>query len=153
MSSRPYQCAIKWASEDYLGIPLQSGCQTLQHQKYSGSVAETFLLVETSTGCQQVYPILHCLCYFQTGHQETRLVHSSAYSWQALRIHLSGLHVGPPFHQEGKWLCFCGCWSLFQDGDFGRLQEEHHGGGHCQNFLWMSVGTLWDPPNHYLRLG
>jgi hypothetical protein len=37
-------------------------------EKTSGSATKTFLLVETSTGCQQVYQVLHCLCYFQTDH-------------------------------------------------------------------------------------
>jgi hypothetical protein len=57
-------CAI-WAifvfhqvreSEANLGIPLQSSGRTLRHGKDSGSVATTFLLDETSIGCQQVYP-------------------------------------------------------------------------------------------------
>jgi hypothetical protein len=45
-----------------------SGGRTLWHRKDSGSVAETFLLAETSTGCRQVYQVLHRLCYFQTDH-------------------------------------------------------------------------------------
>jgi hypothetical protein len=47
-----------------LGIPLHSGGRTLRCGKYSGSVATTFLLAETLTGCQQVYQVLHFLCLF-----------------------------------------------------------------------------------------
>jgi hypothetical protein len=41
-------------------------CKT--RRKDSGNVAETFLLAETSTRGQQVYQVLHYLCYFQTDH-------------------------------------------------------------------------------------
>jgi hypothetical protein len=68
VSSGPYMCSIKRASEDDLGIPLQSGGRTLRHRKDSGDATETFLLAETSTGGQQVYKVLHCLCYCQTDH-------------------------------------------------------------------------------------
>jgi hypothetical protein len=66
--SGPSLCSIKRASEADLGSSLQSGGRTLRHRKDSGSVATTFLLVETSTGCQQVYQVLHCLHHFQTNH-------------------------------------------------------------------------------------
>jgi hypothetical protein len=46
-------CSIKRAREDDLGSSLQSGGRTLWHRKDSGSVAETFLLAETSTGCHK----------------------------------------------------------------------------------------------------
>jgi hypothetical protein len=36
MSSRPYLCSIKRASEADLGSPLQSGGRTLRHRKDSG---------------------------------------------------------------------------------------------------------------------
>jgi hypothetical protein len=52
-----------------------------------------FLLAKTSTGCQKVYHILHCMCHFQANHQEERLIHPSFYSREALGIHLNGLHV------------------------------------------------------------
>jgi hypothetical protein len=68
MPSSPSMCSIKQASEDYLGSPLQLGGKTLRSGKDSGSVAVKFLLAETSTGCQQVYLVLHCLRYFQTSH-------------------------------------------------------------------------------------
>jgi hypothetical protein len=42
--------------------------------------SETFLLAKTSTGRQQVYQILHCLCHCQANHQEARLIHPSSYS-------------------------------------------------------------------------
>jgi hypothetical protein len=44
--SGPSLCSIKRASEDDLGIPLQSGGRTLRHGKDSGSVATTFLLAK-----------------------------------------------------------------------------------------------------------
>jgi hypothetical protein len=44
------------------------GGRTLQHRKDSGDATKTFLLAETLTGGQQVYQVLHCLCYFQTNH-------------------------------------------------------------------------------------
>ena len=31
--------------------------------------------------------------------------------------------------------------------------EEYHSRGHCQTLLWMSVGTFWDPADHYIRSG
>jgi hypothetical protein len=68
VSFGPSLRSIKRASEADLGIPLQSGSKTLRHGKYNGSVVATFLLAETSTGCQQVYPVMHCLCYCQNDH-------------------------------------------------------------------------------------
>jgi hypothetical protein len=47
VSSRPYLCSIKRASEDDLGSPLQSGGRTLRRRKDSGDAKETFLLAET----------------------------------------------------------------------------------------------------------
>jgi hypothetical protein len=76
----PYLCSIKQVIKADLGSPLQSGGITLQCGKYSGSVTVTFLLTKNLIGCQQVYPVLHCLRYFQTEHQEIRPVHSYAYS-------------------------------------------------------------------------
>jgi hypothetical protein len=61
-------CSIKEESEADLGIPLQSGGMTLHHGNDSGSVGVTFLLVETSEGCQQIYLVLHCMRFFQTDH-------------------------------------------------------------------------------------
>jgi hypothetical protein len=46
-----------------LGSSLQSGGKTLRRRKDSGNATETFLLAETSTGGQQVYQVLHCLCF------------------------------------------------------------------------------------------
>jgi hypothetical protein len=68
VSFGPYLCSIKGASEDDLGIPLQSSGRTFQHRKDSGDATETFILVETSIGGQQVYQVLHCLHYCQTNH-------------------------------------------------------------------------------------
>ena len=68
MSSGPYFHSIKQVSEVDLGRPLHSRGWTLQRQKYSGDATKTFLLAETLTGGQQVYQVLHCLHYFQTGH-------------------------------------------------------------------------------------
>jgi hypothetical protein len=68
VSSRPYPCSIKRVIEADLGIPLQSDGRTLRHRKDSGDATETFLLVETSIGRQQVYQVLYYLCYFQTDH-------------------------------------------------------------------------------------
>jgi hypothetical protein len=68
VSSGPYLCSIKCVREADLGSPLQLGGRTLQHQKYSGDATETFLLAETLTRGQQVYQVLHYLCYFQTDH-------------------------------------------------------------------------------------
>jgi hypothetical protein len=63
VSSGPYLCSIKRVSKADLGSPLQSGGRTLRRRKDSGDATETFLLVETSTGGQQVYQVLHCLRY------------------------------------------------------------------------------------------
>jgi hypothetical protein len=38
-------------------------------------------LAKTSPGHQQVYQILHFLCYFQANHQEVRFIYPSSYSW------------------------------------------------------------------------
>ena len=46
---------------------------------------------------------------------------------------------------RGEMTVFCGCWSLFQDGNFDRLQEEHRSRAHYQDLLWTSMGTFWDP--------
>jgi hypothetical protein len=61
-------CVPSSECKDDLGISLQSGGRTLWHRKDSGNVAETFLLAETSTGCRQVYQVLHHLRYCQTNH-------------------------------------------------------------------------------------
>jgi hypothetical protein len=55
VSSGPYMHSIKQVSEANLGIPLQSGGRTLQCQKDSRNATETFLLVVTLIGGQQVY--------------------------------------------------------------------------------------------------
>jgi hypothetical protein len=68
VSSEPYMCSIKRASEADLGSPLQSSGKTLWHRKDSGDAIETFLLAETSTGGQEVYQVMHCLRYFQNDH-------------------------------------------------------------------------------------
>jgi hypothetical protein len=67
-----------------------------------GHSTKTFLLAKTSTRCQQVYHILHCLCHFQANHQEERLIHPSSYSQEALGIHLDGLHVCLPSTKQGN---------------------------------------------------
>jgi hypothetical protein len=53
--SRPYLHSIKRASESNMGILVQLSGKTLWHRKDSRNVAETFLLVKTSTTGQQVY--------------------------------------------------------------------------------------------------
>jgi hypothetical protein len=78
-----------------LGSSLQSGGKTLWCGKNSGSTAKSFLLVQASTRCLQVYQILHCLCHFQTHHQETWAIHPSSYSyrpWESISMdYMSGL--------------------------------------------------------------
>jgi hypothetical protein len=64
----PSMCSVKRVSEANFGIPLQSSGRTLPSGKDSGNVVATFLLVETSTRCQQVYMVLQCLRYFQAEH-------------------------------------------------------------------------------------
>jgi hypothetical protein len=102
MPSRPSLCSYKRACKYDLGISLQSDGRTFWHGENRGHSSETFLLAKTSTGRQQVYQILHCLCHFQTNHQEARLIHPSSYSREALGIHLNGLHVWPSIHQARK---------------------------------------------------
>jgi hypothetical protein len=68
VSSGPYLCSSKRASEVDLGSPLQLGGGILRHRKDSGDATKTFLLAKTSTGGQQVYQLLHCLRYFQNNH-------------------------------------------------------------------------------------
>jgi hypothetical protein len=102
MPSGPSLCSCKRACKDDLGSPLQSDGRTFWHGENCGRSTETFLLAKTSTGRQQVYQILHCLCHFQANHQEERLIHPSSYSREALGIHLDGLHVWPSIHQARK---------------------------------------------------
>jgi hypothetical protein len=64
----PYLSSIKRAREADLGSPLQSGGKPLRCQKDSGDATKTFILVETSTGGQQVYQVMHYLRYYQTDH-------------------------------------------------------------------------------------
>jgi hypothetical protein len=72
--------SIKRVHEAKLGSSLQLGGKTIWHQKDSGSAVETFILAETSTGCRQVYQVLHPLHYFQIDHKETGPIHPSTYS-------------------------------------------------------------------------
>jgi hypothetical protein len=65
MPPGPSLCSYKRACKDDLGSPLQSGGRTFWRRENCGRSSETFLLAKTSTGRQQVYQILHCLCHFQ----------------------------------------------------------------------------------------
>jgi hypothetical protein len=80
MPPGPSLCSYKRACKDDLGSPLQSDGRTFWRGENCGRSSETFLLAKTSTGRQQVYQILHCLCHFQANHQEARLIHPSSYS-------------------------------------------------------------------------
>jgi hypothetical protein len=62
MPSGPSLCSYKRVCKDDLGSPLQSDGRTFWHGENCGHSSETFLLAKTSTGRQQVYHILHCLC-------------------------------------------------------------------------------------------
>jgi hypothetical protein len=99
--SGPSLCSIKQAREDDLGSSLQSGGKTLWHRKDSGSVAETFLLVETSTRCRKVYQVMHRLRYCQTDHKETGLIHPSVDSSMDYMSNLSSTKRGNDY--------FCDC--------------------------------------------
>jgi hypothetical protein len=59
-----------------LGSPLQSGGKTFWSRQDGGRVVKVLLLAETSTGCQQIYKIVHYLCHRQTSHQEVGTVHT-----------------------------------------------------------------------------
>jgi hypothetical protein len=89
----PSLCSYKRACKVDLGSPLQWGGRAFWHRENCGRSSETFLLAKTSTGCQQVYLILHYLHLFQAIHQEARLIHPSSYSREVMGIHLNGLHV------------------------------------------------------------
>jgi hypothetical protein len=80
MPSDPPLCSFKQECKDDLGISLQLDNKTFWCRKYSGSIAEEFLLAEALTRCSQVHKILHCLHHFQGCHQETRVMQPSTYS-------------------------------------------------------------------------
>jgi hypothetical protein len=80
MPPGPSLCSYKKACKDDLGIPLQSSGRTFWLRENYGRPSEKNLFSLTSTGHQQIYQILHCLCHFQFNHQEERIIHPSAYS-------------------------------------------------------------------------
>jgi hypothetical protein len=152
MPSRPPLCSYKWVWKYDLGSSLQSNGRKFWHGKKCGCSTEKFLLFKTSIRREKVYEIFHFPCHFQANHQEERIIHPSSYSREGVGIHIDGLHVWPSVHQERKWLCIFGGWSVFKDGHSHKLQEENHNDIHFQDLLQMSVGPFWDTTNHHLWL-
>ena len=68
MPSSPSLCSYKRACKYDLGISLQSYGRTFWHGEKYGRSTEIFLFDKNSTGHQQVYHILHCLCHCQDNH-------------------------------------------------------------------------------------
>jgi hypothetical protein len=95
-------CHLGRACKDDLGISLLSGGMIFWRGENCGRSSKKILLAKTSTGCQQVYQILQCLCHFQASHQEERIIHPSSYFREALRIYINGLHVWFSIHQARK---------------------------------------------------
>ena len=91
-------CSLNRACQDDLGSTLQSRCWAFWGRENDGSTAEIFLLAEFLTGCREVHQILHCLCHYQTDHQEARPIYPTVYPQSTLGIHLHGLHVRPSFY-------------------------------------------------------
>lgn len=79
MPPRTPLCSFKRVCEDDVGSALNLGCWEFWCRENASSTAEVFLLAEYLTGCREVHQILHCLCHFQTNHQEARYLYSVAY--------------------------------------------------------------------------
>lgn len=95
----PPFCCFKQAFQANLGGTLHLSRRTLLCGENCGYTTKLFLWAQTSTGCWEIYQILHCMRHRQANHQEARQVHFSTYSQSAVEIHLHGLYVWPTFYQ------------------------------------------------------